>query len=523
MVGGAAPLKRGCVCAVLTAVAVGFAACAATVPVSTRPIAGAASHTSARSDSLELYEELLARGAATDEAEAEAIAAELGTHAETFVGPAAWWDGYYLEFEALTGYRASERLEAGRRGGSPSRRPTVALSVRRDGARSGGYAEVRGAGPITRLVAGGIRPRFGEGMALGVRYLPFASPRPARVDAGVVPTSSIWGHKTGAAATLDLGRHEATVAGWRDPGGSFCTWSWWLCRTASATLGLAAGTHGGARAADAALFAERRLGGVTLAGEVSMIDTRAFAAAHAVVEAAGRWNVTLFDAPSPGGFAAGVADGGEELRRQSGGALHHTSVWRGLSTRLTLYGGTRRIGASVLRRRRVDASLGGRPGGPGKSALGRWTVAVRLSEQSEAEPPDQAIDARCGGERHREGQLRCTWSGGGASLFRQRFRISARLDEHREATVMGTVGWTLIFRGCEASCEVNNYEVGRGATGYIVQAGVPGPEAVSAVSRSGTDISARLRLGAGVLRLVLYWDKRWGKPPRWYLGAGARL
>jgi len=266
--------------------------------------------------------------------------------------------------------------------------------------------------------------------------------------------------------------------------------------------------------------AERGVGGVTLAGELSVIRGRAFTVVHAVVEAAGRWNVTFFEAPSPRGFSAGVAVPGDELRRQSGGALHRTSVWNGIATRLTLYGSTRRIGGSVLRRRRFDASLRGRAGPPGG---GRWNVAVRLSQESEVEPPDQAIAHRPETGSRREGRLRCSWSGDAASAFRQRYRLSMHMDERHKATVVGTVGWILAVHGCEASCQVSNYEVSSGYTGYIVQPGAAGPEAVSAVSRSGTDVSARVRLRLGSLRLGLYWDRRWGKPPRWYVSAGVRL
>jgi hypothetical protein len=261
------------------------------------------------------------------------------------------------------------------------------------------------------------------------------------------------------------------------------------------------------------------LGGVRLAGEVSLIRERAFAVVHAVVEAAGTWNVAVFQAPSPGGFSAGVAAPGDELRRQCGGALHRTSLWKGMATRLTVYGSARRIGGSVLRRSRIEGSLRGRAG----DGFGRWSVAARLSRETHTEPSDDAISHRPSIQVRRQAQLRGAWSGGGSGVFRQRYRLSLRLDERGTAAVTGTVGWIVAIRVCEASCQVSNYDVSNGRTGFVILPGTAGPEAVSAVSRSGTDVSARIRVRLGNLRLGLYWDRRWGKPPRWYVRAGVRL
>jgi len=475
----------------------------------------------AASDSVELYDEILQRGAAADEADAAAVAGEFDATRFVPIPAAGRVHGYYLDFETIAGYRVSQRLSTGwrRRSGGPS----IGMSARRDGRHVGGYVEARNAGPIARLVVGGLRPRFGEGLVLGVRYLPFAAPRSASPRPGAVPTSSIWGRKTGAAATVQIGRHGATAAAWRDADGAAVVWGWWTTRTAAGAFGVASGSRLRGRGVDGSLFAEREAGGVTVAGELSLIRGQVFGVVHALVAAAGSWNFTVFDAPSPGGFSAGVAAPGDELRRQSGAALHRTAPWGGVTTRLTVYGSTRRIGGDVVRRKRVDASIRGRTGASTGGRNGRWSMSLRLSEQSESEPADDPIQYQMQTGLSREGQLRCAWTGGGASVFRQRYRLSARVDERRRATVVGTVGWMFVLPTVEASCQVSNYEVGSGLTGYVIRSGLPGPDAVSAVSSGGTDVSARIRVRLHGMRLGFFWDRRWGKQSRWYVSAGARI
>ena len=146
-----------------------------------------------------------------------------------------------------------------------------------------------------------------------------------------------------------------------------------------------------------------------------------------------------------------------------------------------------------------------------------------MPADSETEPPDDKITHRSLTASRREGRLRCGWTGSPTSVFRQRYRLSVRVDDRRKAAVTATVGWILALRGCEASCQVSNYQVSAGQTGYIISPGTAGPESVSAVSRSGTDVAARFRMRLGSLRLGLYWDRRWGKPARWYLSAGVRM
>jgi hypothetical protein len=474
----------------------------------------------ASSDSLELYDEILSRGAAADEADAAALAGELSAGVSNYRSAGGSKHRFYLRAERVTGYRVAEWLETGWRGGSAA----VRLSARRDRGRHGGFVELRGWGPLTRLVAGGIRPRFGEGLLLGVRYLPFASPRPAGAgpsDDGPAATSSIWGRKLGAAVTVGAGSLQATVAGWRETDNSNAWWSWVSRTTRSGTVGVAAGTRRtgdtvGLGRLDAAVFVERSMRDITLAGELASFRGRVFSALHAVVRSGGVWNAVLFEAPAPRGFSGGVVAPGDEYRGQSGGAVHRTGRWRGVATRISLYGNVKRTAQSVLGRRRLDASVRGRAGGGGS-----WSVSVRVAEESESEFPEEAIEHRTRDSRRREAHIRCGWTDAARGPFRQRYRVTARMDDRGATGLVGTVGWTLAYSIVEAGCQVSNYAMASGQTGYVMQSGLPGSEAVSAVSRNGSDLSARLRLRIRGLSAQLYWSRAWGRPGRWY--AIARL
>jgi hypothetical protein len=479
------------------------------------------------SDSVELYEEILARGVARDDADAAAIAGAASTTdarvPSTGYAP-GWRDGCYAELETVAGYRVSQRLNAGRSGGRLS--PSVRVGARRDNGRFGGFAEIRRAGPVARVVMGGIRPKFGLGMGLGVRGVPFSSPQPARspaADVGVAPTSSVWGRPIGGAITVGTGRHHTTAAVWRVPDGSVSAWGWWLRRSPSASFGAASGSRLGERGADGAVFVERNMGNTTLAGELSLVRGRVFASVRTVAEAAGTWDLTVFSAPAPRGYTAGQLAPGDERRRQTGGVLHRTSAWNGLSTRLTLYGSARRAGGARLLRRRLDASVNGRAGASGDRGRGTWNVAVRLEEESESEPRDDVVEYLPETSRRRRGRIRCSWTGGASSAFRQRYRLSAHADDRGGGSLVGTVAWILTLACCEATCQISNYEISSGHTGYVLRPGATGSDAVSLVSHGGTDLSARLLLRLGTLRVGAYCDRRWEKPTRWYVSARVRI
>jgi hypothetical protein len=492
----------------------------------------------AAADSVESYEEVLLQGVARDEAEAAAIAAEAGGAGAAGLpgsgggarragqSPRGGLGRYRVDFESVAGYRASERLNATWRRGPGAGATLFRASLRRDRGRYGGFAELRGLGPVRRVVAGGIRASFGEGMALGVRGVPFGSPKAARgstPNAGATPTASIWGRNTGGAVTFAVGRHEATAALWLDPDGEASMWGWWTRRSQSGVFGAACGSRLSDRGGDAAVFAEHTRGAGKLAGELCLLRSRWFAAVRTQVRGAATWDLALFSAPVPGGFSAGDLAPGDEIRRQSGCALHRTQVHNGVTTRLSLHGCVRRTGGSDLIRRRMEASIRGRAGARGGRSPGTWSLAVGGEDASELELPQSIVENRRETKRSRRGWLRCGWTGATDAAFHQRYRLSARVDERGGGTVVGTVAWIFTVRLFEASCQVDSYEVTSGHTGYVLQPGLAGPEAVSVVSRSGTDVSARVRLRLRAVRLSLYWDRRWGKPARWYVSAAVRL
>lgn len=479
-------------------------------------------------DSLDLYEEILSSGAASDEAHAAAMASELAG-ASSGVRPVrpGRWD---LGLEITAGYRDAARVETG--WGTGTAGPLLRFHGRRDSGRFGGYVDIQRAGPIVRLTAGGIRPAFGEGLALGVRYVPFASPRTGGRLASAAPTASTWGGKRGVAVTVNAVSGLATVAAWRDRDGGSAAWTCWGWRSSAGAFALAAGAKIPARvgagaspeAAGVSIHLERRLagpgGGVLIAGETAVIRSRLFAVGHAVITAGSTWNVSVFCAPTPGSYSAGVVAPGDELRRQTGGAIHRTGEWRGITTRVSIYSGTRRAAGEVLGRRRVDASARGRAG---VAAAGYWSLAVRLAEDTESGPSGTLIDTGPSSRRTRDGQLRGGWTGNTGRVLRHSYRATASFGRSGVTRLVGTVSWTLSAGRLEGTCQVSNYAIAAGETGYVIRPGLPGAVTVDAVTDNGSDISARVRAGLGSLRLNVHWSQRWGAAARWYVSLGARM
>jgi len=477
----------------------------------------------AAADSLDLYEEILSSGAAADEAHAAAMASELAgaIGAVRPSRPGRW----SLSMEITAGYRDAARVSSGWAAGAAG--PVVRLSGRRDRGRYGGYVDIRRAGPVVRLTAGGIRPAFGEGLALGVRYVPFASPRTGGRIVSAAPTASTWGGKRGVALTLNAVSGLATFAAWRERDGGSAAWTSWGWRSPVGAFALAAGAKipagAGAppRAAGVSIHVERPLaGGVLFAAETAVIRGRLFAVGHAVISAGSTWNVAVFCAPTPGGYSAGVVAPGDELRRQTGGAIHRTGKWRGITTRFSIYSATRRAAGEALGRRRVDASARG-PAGVASS--GYWSLAVRLAEDSESGPSGTPIDTGPSSSRTREGQLRGSWTGNTGRALRHSYRVTARFGRSGVTRLVGTVSWTLAAGGLEGTCQVSNYAIAAGETGYVIRPGIPGAGTVDAVTDNGSDISARVRAGLGALRLHIHWSRRWGDAARWYVSLGARM
>ena len=117
--------------------------------------------------------------------------------------------------------------------------------------------------------------------------------------------------------------------------------------------------------------------------------------------------------------------------------------------------------------------------------------------------------------------MRAGWTGGDGGALRQQYRFTARFEGDGAVGTMGTVGLSLSHRGHEAGFQVSNYSMGSGQTGYVVGAG--GPEMVSAVTRTGSTVSARIRLSWRGLRFAWFWSQPWRKPPRSYASAAVSL
>ena len=235
----------------MTAAIRGFSGvCALAVALSVWPGAGpgeaqtVTAQSQAATDSLDLYEEILSSGAAADEAHAAAMASELAgaIGAVRPSRPGRW----FLGMEIMAGYRDAARVSTG--WGTGMAGPVIRLYGRRDRGRYGGYVDIRRAGPIVRLTAGGIRPAFGEGLALGVRYVPFASPRTGGRIASAAPTASTWGGKRGVAVTISAASGLATLTAWRERDGGRAAWTSWGWRSRAGAFALAAGAKIPARA-----------------------------------------------------------------------------------------------------------------------------------------------------------------------------------------------------------------------------------------------------------------------------------
>jgi hypothetical protein len=467
----------------------------------------------AASDSLDLLDEVLSQGVAEDAA--TEIASELTAESASRERDGSRGDRLCFRAEAVTGYRSMFRADGSWRAGGQS----VRFGARRDGGRHGGFVEIVGVGPLARVVVGGIRPRFGEGLLVGVRRSPFTSPRLRAATGGgaATPTASIWGRKLGAALSFRAGAREASAVVWRDPDTSEVGWACVSRRTAGGVLGVALGTYRapGARrpdGVDASVFASRNFPAVMAAGELVRYRGRVFAVFRFTVRTNATWSLELYDAPVPQASSGGAVGPGDECRERGGGALHRAGRIRGLDTRLSVYMNERRTSSSRLRCRRLDASARGRTG-----IDGWWSTSVRLSDERECEYAREPIDYASRRSRHRQLYVRAGWTGTAGGWLRQRYRLAARFDGDGSTGVVGTVGLTLSCRCLDAGVQVGNYSIASGQTGYVVRPGVLGPESVSPVTRTGSDASARVRVRWRGARLTFYCAQPWLKPPRGYL------
>jgi hypothetical protein len=488
-------------------------------------------------DSLEIIEDLLAgAGPGADVAaaiEAGEIAGEISAEIADAVPSRRRADQArpaggrpFVRVEGLTGYRMSVRGDGGWRGPERSAR----IGFRRYSGRRGEFAEIRGVGPLKRLVVGGLRPRLGEGVLLGARYSPFTptSGAPVREGLSATPTSTVWDPKRGAVAEVALGAFSLSLAGWlegdADEMGEKVYWASVSRSIDSWLVGLAAGRRapdGGyttTTGLDTSIFAGCSLPDATIAGEVTRFRGRVYAALRAVFHAEATWKVEAYNGPVPSGFSNSAVAPGDVARQRWGGALHRMGRIGNTSVRLSVYANVRRTALSLTRRRRLETTASGRTG-----SLGRWEASVRLSQDAETAHSREVLDYNSEASRQRRARVRLGWNATGPGLVRQRYRVSLHLDGNDGFGALTTIGWSFVGRWADADFSVNNYSISPGQLGYAVRPGIAGYEIVSAVSHTGSDLSARFRIRWRGLRLCVYWGQPWQRPPRHYASVGLSL
>lgn len=481
-------------------------------------------------DSLEIIEDLLAdAGPGADVAaaiEAGKTAGEIADAVRNRPRAHQARGRPFVRVEGLTGYRVSVRADGGWRGPKRSAR----IGFRRYQGRRGEFAEIRGLGPLKRLVVGGLRPRLGEGVLLGARYSPFVPTRgsPVREGLSATPTSTVWDPKRGVVAEVALGAFSLSLAGWRegeaDEMGENVYWASVSRPIDSWLVGLAAGrrapdgNYTNAAGLDASIFAGWSIPDATIAGEVARFRGRVYAALRAVFHAEATWKVEVYNGPVPSGFSNSTVAPGDVARQRWGGALHRTGRIGGTSVRLSAYANVRRTAFGLTRRRRLETTVRGRTG-----ALGRWEATVRLSQDAETAHSREVLDYAPEASRQRRARLRLGWDASGPGLVRQRYRVSLHLDGNDGFGAVTTIGWSFVGRWVDADFSANNYSMAPGQLGYVVRPGIAGYEIVSAVSRTGSDLSARFRIRWRGLRLCFYWGQPWQRPPRHYASVGLSL
>jgi hypothetical protein len=469
----------------------------------------------AETDSLDIVEQILAGGYA-DESEAAAIATELrrSAGADGFSGSGS---PPRFRLERTVGYRETFRLDGSGRWAGVSGN----IGMRSDRGRFGGCVRlgIRGKGLVVR--AGGLRPRLGENLLLGAGYSPFRSVRRGR-DPGlaVTPTSSVWNRTTGALISLERHGSRVSTATWRDGKGRESGWLSVCRRSGRLTAG---GAAGGTRRdrlsspvfAGGSLFVASTFRRAGLSAEVAVADRRVYAAMRFAVESEGLWQVELYKSPRPSTGAEGVVLPGYGDNYRCGGVMQRTGALRGLETRVSLCSVAQRTPDESLSQKRLDMSVGG-----GTGDGGRWNAALRLSDDLQLEYPPDTIEHKPVESRDREAVLRTGWSGGGFSVFRQRYRLSVKVERGGGLGVVSVIGWNVVYGGLDAGFQATNYSMSFGQTGFVLRPGFSGGDAVTAVTQSGSDLSARIRLNLNRLCMRFSWSRPWRAENRWYITVG---
>ncbi len=477
----------------------------------------------AATDSLDVFEDVLSNaGPAISEEQLEVLSEKIRSsqpRPDGKDGASTTGNRAYARIEGLTGHRQVVDAKAGLRG-------LFYAGFRSSSGFSNGYLEVRGNGPLKRIVVGGVRPRLGEGLLLGARYSLFSPPRMARPDGGlaVSPTASVWARQRGVAGTVTAGRNDVSLAGWRETDGETVQadvlWASVSRRYAAGIAGAAAGyrlapKNGAETAAggpvDVVVFAGADTPSGMVSGELARFRGRVYGAARSTVRAGGDWNVELFNGPVPGGFSSSVICPADLGRQQWGSAVHRVKRYGGVYTRVSVYSNGQRSETKRKRRNRIELSGRG----------GEWEASVRLAEETTLTHSTQPVEHRCGPAVRRQGRFRLTWDGGEKIGLRQIYRLQLLTGPGGDGAmgVVGSVGLGYSAGGLEARFQVNNYSLAPGQMGYVTRPGVAGYETVSVVTGTGSDLSSRIRLAAaGRGGLSLYWGQPWRKEPRWYVG-----
>ena len=86
--------------------------------------------------------------------------------------------------------------------------------------------------------------------------------------------------------------------------------------------------------------------------------------------------------------------------------------------------------------------------------------------------------------------------------------------------MVSVIGWNVVYGGLDAGFQASDYSMSTGQTGFVLRPGFSGGYAVSAVTRSGSDLSARIRLNLNRFRMLFSWSRPWRAESRRYVTVG---
>jgi hypothetical protein len=462
-----------------------------TPPPTVRPL-------SAEADSTALIETALSGAVGLSDADLADAAAEVHERSRASASR--------LDVAVVEGYHRSFSV-------SGTFAPGVRVVARSARGRSAGFLQIPG------VVAGGIRPRVGEGVILGARTSAFDSPRfhsgPRKLSAS--GTGSLYDAAVGVGGAVEYGRHRAAMVGWRRDGreelwGAVERWQ------DRGGVGLAVGFErvpSGAGAQGALVYGGVRRDPAGVSFETAWYHHRLFAAVRTVIEAAGRWSVEMFDKAVPSGFSNPLISPDDLGRRRWGASAHHLGHLGAVRTRVSAHGVGESSASREKRRERVELALEGRTADDS-----RWEVSARYT--GETAWVHSTSVARLEDETVADAQqrLKIRWTGPRGHGWRQRYTAALQTREP-----LGGVGFVVgvsverPFTWGDAVFGVSSYAVASGQTAYVARPGVSGYETIGVVSNTGSDVSCRFRVEVGGVRAALYWGQPWGKPPRVYASA----